>query len=165
VPPTTIARVPGLVAAGVALVLLTGCTAPGPDPGPTAPPEPAPVESATPEPEPDPVVLMPDGSAGDNLPFFAQIVRGVWAGPDARSGRAYIDALVGAGFDKAAMEVTQDESTVGNPAESLQFSIRWGEGECLVGQVGPATGDPVATVLPRLPTGSCLLGQTRAIDW
>ena len=70
------------------------------------------------------------------------VTAAVWATPDQVSGRAYIDALVAAGFDKSAMQVTPDQSTVGNPAESIQFSVRWGE-ECLVGQVGPSTGAPV----------------------
>ena len=68
-----------------------------------------------------------------------------------------------AGFDKSAMQVTSDTSTVGNPAESIQFSVRWGD-ECLVGQVGPATGTAVTTVLPAV-SGACLVGTTRAIDW
>ncbi len=76
-----------------------------------------------------------------------------------------MDALVGAGFDRAAMQVTQDATTVGNPVESLQFSVRWGETECLVGQVGPSTGEPVTAVMPQLAEGRCLVGTTRAIDW
>ncbi len=72
---------------------------------------------------------------------------------DSVSGRAYIDALVAAGFDKARDAGHPGQSTVGNPAESIQFSVRWGE-ECLVGQVGPATGEPVAIVLPVLAEGT-----------
>ena len=62
------------------------------------------------------------------------------------------------------MQVTNDTSTVGNPAESIQFAVRWGE-ECLIGQVGPATGEPVTVVVPVLAEGSCLVGQTRPINW
>lgn len=92
------------------------------------------------------------------------MVASVWASPDRVAGRAYVDALVAAGFDKSAMQVTNDDSTVGNPAESIQFSVRWGD-ECLVGQVGPATGNPVSVVLPGLADGACLVGVTRPIDW
>ena len=65
---------------------------------------------------------------------------------------------------KGAMQLTPDESTVGNPAESIQFSVRWGQ-ECLIGQVGPATGAPVTVVVPALAEGTCLIGDTRPIDW
>lgn len=138
---------------------LAACT---PDPEPTSTATSAPTVSATPTPAA--ATLLPDGTAADNLPFFASVVASVWAGPDQVVGRAYVDALAAAGFDKARMQVTEDQSTVGNAAESLQFSVRWGE-ECLVGQVGPATGQPVTTVLPGLGDGGCLVGSTRSIDW
>ncbi len=147
---------------------LAGCMAtPVPDPSadptgsgsPTNGPSTSPTGTAAPEP-----TLVPDGTAADNLPFFAAITASVWASEGRATGRAYVDALVAAGFDKAAMQVTRDHSTVGNPAESIQFSVRWGE-ECLIGQVGPATGDPVTVVVPVLAEGTCLVGQTRPIDW
>jgi hypothetical protein len=109
-------------------------------------------------------VLHPDGTAEENLPFFTSVTLTVAATPDNVHGRAYIDALVAAGFDKSAMQLTPDESTVGNPAESIQFSVRWGE-QCLVGQVGPSTGSPVTVVVPVLAEGTCLIGETRPIDW
>lgn len=115
-------------------------------------------ESAAPE-------FVPDGTAADNLPLFASVTAQVWASEERSQGRAYIDALVGAGFDKTAMQVTADETTVGNPVESLQFSVRWGDTECLVGQVGPSTGEPVTTVTDQLAEGRCLIGTTRPIDW
>lgn len=122
-------------------------------------------DAATASPTPTGPVLVEDGSAADNLPLFAAVTAQVWASDQRGSGRAYIDALIAAGFDRAAMQVTQDQSTVGNAAESLQFSVRWGEAECLVGQVGPSTGEPVTMVLPQLAEGRCLVGSTRAIDW
>ncbi|MBS1697992.1 MAG: hypothetical protein JST25_06275 [Actinobacteria bacterium] len=88
----------------------------------------------------------------------------MWASDQRASGLAYIDALVAAGFDRAAMQVTEDRSTVGNPAESIQFSVRWGEADCLVGQVGPSTGDPVTAVLPQLAGGACLVGRTAPLE-
>lgn len=88
----------------------------------------------------------------------------MWRSKNRDSGRAYVDALTEAGFDKERMEVTRDRSTVGNPAESLQFSVEIGD-ECLVGQVGPSTQRPVAVVLPTLPEGGCLVGETRPITW
>lgn len=154
------------------IVVLAACTplAPAPTPSGTsvsptagATSSGSPSGGATESPAPAPT-LVPDGTAADNLPYFSAVTAAVWA-TDARvTGRAYIDALVAAGFDKAAMQVTSDTSTVGNPAESIQFSVRWGD-ECLVGQVGPATGDPVTVVLPVVAEGTCLIGQTRPIDW
>ncbi|RAZ35152.1 hypothetical protein DO944_03420 [Microbacterium sp. SMR1] len=88
----------------------------------------------------------------------------VAASPDSVAGRAYIDALVAAGFDKSTMQVTADRTSVDDPVDSLQFSVLWA-GECLVGQVGPSTPAPTATVLPELPSGGCLIGRTRPIDW
>lgn len=110
-------------------------------------------------------MLVPEGSADENLPVFTAVATEVWASDQRGSGRAYVDALVGAGFDRDAMQVTQDQTTVGNPTESLQFSVRWGDDECLVGQVGPSIGQVVTAVLPQLAEGRCLVGATRPIDW
>lgn len=149
------------VAAIVIAAVLVGCT-PAPAPAASAP------TVATPSPTPTPTasgpVLVPDGTAADNLPLFTAIMNQVASTDQAVLGRAYVDALVAAGFDKTAMEVTQDRTTVGNPADSIQFSVRW-KGECLVGQVGPSTPMPTALVLPEIPGGTCLIGQTRPIDW
>jgi hypothetical protein len=109
--------------------------------------------------------LLPDGTADDNLPLFTAVADAVWASDQRGAGRAYIDALIAAGFDREAMQVTQDTSTVGNPAESLQFAVRWGDTECLIGQVGPSTGQVVTAVMPQLAEGRCLVGTTRSIDW
>ena len=157
----------GGIAVAVGL-LLAGCTG-DPGPGPSSPSSSITSEPAQAPTGPDSVptaapILQSDGSAADNLPSFAAVTNQVWSSDRRGEGRAYVDALVAAGFDKAAMQVTRDESTVGNPAESIQFSVLW-KGECLIGQVGPATGDPVAVVARPLEGGSCLVGNTRPIDW
>ncbi|MGV9768212.1 DUF6993 domain-containing protein [Microbacterium sp. NPDC003461] len=162
---------PSVVLRGLAAVVLVSgaltlaACAPEPEPAPTATTSPAPGTAApTAPPEADPVLVL-DGSAEDNLPLFARIVDEVWQSERRAEGRAYIDALAAAGFDTSAMQVTRDESTVGNPAESILFSVRWGD-ECLVGQVGPETGEPVASVQEALGADRvCLLGETRPIDW
>lgn len=109
-------------------------------------------------------VLLSEGTASENLPFFTSVIDRVWASEDRGSGRAYVDALVAGGFDKSTMQVTKDLSTVGNAAESMQVSTIWA-GECLVGQFGSATGDPFSSVQATLPGEVCLLGNTRPIDW
>ncbi|MFK4836619.1 DUF6993 domain-containing protein, partial [Microbacterium sp. ZW T2_14] len=146
---------------------LTAC-APGETPDPTPTPTIS-ASSAQPTPDPTPTpppapTLMPNGTAAENLPLFTSVTAAVWASENRVAGRAYVDALTAAGFDKAAMQLTNDQTTVGNPAESIQFSVRWGD-ECLVGQVGPATGNPVTVVVPVLAEGTCLVGETRPIDW
>ena len=149
-----------LVAVAAALLALAAC-GPSPDPSASSSAGPSSAEpTATAE-----ATLVPDGTADDNLPVFRHSAEAVWASEQRGSGRAYIDALVAAGFDRADMQVTQDLSTVGNAAESLQFSVRWGEDECLVGQVGPSTGQVVTAVMPQLAEGRCLVGATRPIDW
>ncbi|MBB3158439.1 hypothetical protein FHS07_002135 [Microbacterium proteolyticum] len=153
----------------LAVLALAGCTGESPTTPTDAVETSAPVSSAsanaaTSVPSAAPVALVPGGSAQQNLPFFTQVVATVWAGSGQVDGRAYVDALVGAGFDKGAMQVTPNESTIGNAAESIEFSVRLGA-DCLVGQVGPSIGDPVTTVLPGLSSGGCLIGQTRPIDW
>lgn len=145
-------------------LVLAACTGTSPDPSGSASATPSPEASSSTAPAPTAPVLVPDGTAEDNLPFFATIVQAVWESPGQVQGRAYIDALTAAGFDKSAMQVTADQSTVGNPAESIQFSVRWGS-ECLIGQVGPATGLPLATTADALEGDFCLIGQTRPIDW
>ncbi|MCM3614501.1 hypothetical protein M3672_08615 [Microbacterium enclense] len=147
-----------------AMLALAGCTAEQPAPVPTEAASSASTDAATPSATAAPAALVPGGSASENLPFFAQVVSTVWSGPDQVAGRAYIDALTAAGFDKGAMQVTPDESTIGNAAESIEFSVRIGD-DCLVGQVGPSIGDPVTAALPGLSSGGCLIGQTRSIDW
>ena len=154
--------------AAVVTASLAACTpddpATAPPPAPSSPAA-APSASSVPEDsEPSAPALVPDGTAADNLPVFAAVTAAVWATDDRVAGRAYVDALVQAGFDRSAMQVTHDRSTVGDPAESIQFSVRWGQ-ECLIGQVGPATGEPVTTVMPVLAEGACLIGNTRPIDW
>lgn len=129
-------------------------------PSPTVP-----VETEAPDAVPEEPALHPDGTADENLPLFTKVTTDVWSDSGSTSGRAYVDALAEAGFDKTAMQVTADLTTVGNPVESLQFSVRWGDKECLMGQVGPSTGDPVTTVIEQLAEGRCLVGDTRPIDW
>lgn len=148
-----------VLVAGVSVAVLTGCA-----PEPTATPTPTATATADPTPSAAPA-LVSDGSAEDNIPVFTAVAEQVWGTEQRGEGRAYVDGLVAAGFDREAMQLTPDQSTVGNPAESIQFSVRWGEEECLIGQVGPSTGAVVTTVMPQLAGGRCLVGATRPIDW
>ena len=177
--PSTASRKPGsrvgcivrrACAAGVILVLgasLAGCS--GSTPGPaaaatqkeTSAPAPASTPTARPEPEP---TLNPQASAAANLPYFDFLARKVVAAHPAAGGRLFIDALVAGGFDKARMEVTFDRTNADLAADSIMFSVRF-NGECLIGQNGPATRGYHSMVAHPLGSGTCLVGRTRQIDW
>jgi hypothetical protein len=152
-----------LAFAGAAIIVgFAGCTA---SPSPTATPEPRPTPTASAAPPPAAVsTLRPELSAGENLAYFDSVNLGVVAANPEAGGRDFIDALVSAGFDKSQMEVTADRTTVDLQADSLQFAVLF-QGECLVGQYGPASGGYHSAVRPALGTGGCLVGQTRPIDW
>lgn len=142
-----------LVAVGIA-----GCATNSDAPNASTTPSASASASAAPA-----LALVPDGSAEDNKPFFDEVNAKTATNADA-GGRDFIDALVAAGFDKSTMEVTKDATTLGDRAESIQFSVRWND-SCLIGQFGPAVGGYQSTVQPVLGTGLCLIGDTRPIDW
>ncbi|MDJ0337126.1 hypothetical protein [Cryobacterium sp. PH31-O1] len=125
----------------------------------TAIPEP----SATPDPDPGPA-LLPRGTAADNLGYFNFLAAAVTTANPAADGRAYVDALVAGGFDRAAMELTFDRTQADLAADAVQFSVRFA-GECLIGQIGPASDGFHSVVAPILSTGLCLVGASRQIDW
>jgi hypothetical protein len=166
---SALASLTRLLAAGAAVVAVSATVLAC---APTEDPTTAPTASATasapassPTSEPAPVELQPAADAQANLPFFTATADAVWNSADQTSGRAYIDALVAAGFDKTAMQVTRDTTTVGDASESIQFSVLWTGDQCLIGQAGPATGALVTGVFPAVSQGRCLLGDTRPIDW
>ena len=109
-------------------------------------------------------ILRADLAASDNLAYFDSVNVAVIAADASAGGRAFIDALVAAGFEKSQMEVTADRTTVDLPADSVQFAVLF-EGDCLIGQYGPASGGYHSAVGPALGTGGCLVGETRHIDW
>ncbi len=117
--------------------------------------------SAPPKPERDPE-LLPGGSALANRDYFDFVnERLLERAPDAQ-GKAIIDNLVAAGFEKAAMQVTPDATPGGLAVDSIEFSVLAGE-DCLIGQVRSA--DYTSTIAPMLSNGACLVGKTRVIDW
>ena len=145
------------------MVGVAGCTAGG-DPPTASPTQSATPTPARPTPSAAPPTLRPDLSASENLAYFDQVNRAVVTANAAAGGRDFIDALVAAGFDRAQMQVTADTTTIGDPADSIQFSVLF-QGECLVGQYGSKSGGYQSAVRPALGTGGCLVGSTRPIDW
>lgn len=127
-------------------------------------PEPVSSPSLIPSGSPSPIAeiqFYPDGTAEENLPWFRQAAQKVFVGPQKGVGQAYLDALVAAGFDPAAMEVGRDHNTINEPAETLSFSVLWNETSCLVGQAGSSIPELVTGVAaPVGPRNRCLVGST-----
>ncbi|MEI5583029.1 MULTISPECIES: DUF6993 domain-containing protein [unclassified Agromyces] len=111
--------------------------------------------------EPTPGMERP---AAESLALFDSVNEAVIAADPDAGGRDFIDALVAAGFDRSAMQVTSDTTTLGDRADSIQFAVGLGP-DCLIGQYGPKSDGYRSAVRPALGTGGCLIGDTRPIDW
>lgn len=139
-------------------VAISGCTdRPVDDTMPV--PTPTTSGSASPSPAPGQGPASPADSAKQQFDAAIGALLDTNADP---GGRAVVDALVAAGFDKAALEVTPDKTAIGLDADNIQFSVNLGA-ECVVGQSGNVGYHSL--ILPVLDTGTCLVGTTRAIDW
>lgn len=82
------------------------------------------------------------------------------------NGVNVVNTVVNAGFDKAAMQVSYDESRTGLTADNIFVSVRVND-QCLIGQV--VTSDKTVTTAVEPAVGPdktiCLIGETRPIDW
>ncbi|WP_348787558.1 hypothetical protein [Leifsonia sp. NPDC080035] len=148
-----------VVASGIALAGCSSPAAPRPTATATATATSTPTASAAPAP-----ALVIGGTAQQNKPFFDRVNRATLAANPNAHGRDFIDALVAAGFVKKDMQVTPDTTTIGLKANSIQFSVKLGS-TCLIGQNGADAGGYSSMVTPVLATGTCLIGDTRPIDW
>mgnify|MGYP000069999948 FL=1 len=149
----------------VCAVPLAGCVPTAPDtitrssaslaPSPTASPKdatiPAPAAS-----------FRPDSSAAANKAWFDAANTRLFVANQSANGRAIIDSLVAAGFDKASMQLTPDTTSIDGGVDSILFSVKIRD-SCLLGQHG--AGGYSSAVEPALKSGLCLIGKTRAIDW
>lgn len=153
-------RVLGVAAAAVvAIAGLAGCTSPSAGPVEQTNTGQPSASSSAPPAAPE---LQPAGTAEDNLAYFTAVVSSLLSAEPEASGRDIIDHLVASGFDKSAMELTADTTAVGLEADNLQFSVAM-NGSCLIGQEGNVGLHTITA--PLLATGTCLVGNTRAIDW
>lgn len=151
----------GVAFAAIALAatLLTGCALLE-GPAPDAPVRPAPTAPA------EPVALVPGGTAEENLPFFQQTLLAFAGGGAPIEGQPVVDALVAAGFDRAAMQVSFDRTRTDLVADNIFVSVRISE-SCLLGQLVTGDRSLVAEVAPALgpEKNICIIGTTRPIDW
>jgi hypothetical protein len=155
-----------MVAAALA-VGLAGCTPPATSPS-TQPPSTQPPSTSTNSPSGTPSTPIaaptydPKGTALQNLAYFNAIGRTKIGNHPSIQGKAIVDDLVAAGFDKKAMEITPDKTSIGLAAWNIEFSVKI-NGTCLIGQAGNVGFNSFAA--PLLASGKCLVGTTRKIDW
>jgi hypothetical protein len=156
--------VTAVLAAGALALVLTGCV---PESQPAATSSAPTDSSATPTPtasDAPPPVLVPNGTAAENKPFFDylnnQAIAAAGGQPD---GPAFINSLRAGGFAVETMELTPDITTVGVKADSVQFSVHAPDA-CLIGQWG-TVGGYTSIIAAPLSTGKCFIGQTRTIDF
>ncbi|WP_449281482.1 DUF6993 domain-containing protein [Leucobacter sp.] len=157
--PSSHRRSAALLAIGVLLPLLAGCAVlEGPTPV-------TPERATPPVPEVAPE-FVPDGTAEQNLPYFTEVLREFSESAHPVQGVPVVDAVADAGFDRAAMQVSFDESMTGLEADNIFVSVRIGA-DCLIGQIVTADRTFVAQNEPAVgPDGDvCLIGTTRPIDW
>jgi hypothetical protein len=111
-------------------------------------------------PKPD---FFPEGTAVDNRPLFDWVL-GHTVLIDAKDpGRLMVKALIEAGFNKAAMQLTSSISGTGNPADSVIVTVQFGN-SCLMGQ-RMLDKSYSSAVESALKSGGCLVGKTRKIEW
>ncbi len=156
-----------VVVSSALAVILSGCVSGPPAPVPTdspsastsATPSPRPTSTAVPGPG---AILRPGGTAAQNQQFFDFVASGLFASSGFTDGETIVNTLVAGGFDKAAMEITYDLTAIGLRADSVIFSVRFSD-RCLIGQFSPV--GYVGIIAPILGTGTCLVGDTKVIDW
>lgn len=143
---------------GVALALSACVT--GPAELVATPTASRPTPTPTPTPTADPE-LVPGGTAGQNRPYFEFVIEQLLATTPQPASLVIVDTLAAAGFDRTAMEVTADTTRVGDPADSILFSVLI-DGQCLLGQV--AQGALQTELADVLGSGRCLVGRTLSLD-
>jgi hypothetical protein len=148
----------------IALAGCVGTPTPSPSsPKPTATTTTPGTAAATPTPTASPV-LLPKGTAQENLAYFDYVNQKTLASNPQPNGRAFIEGLVAAGFNKADMQVTADRTSINLTPGSLQFSVKF-QGQCLIGQWGQAAGGYHSAVAAPISTGTCLIGDTAPINY
>lgn len=135
---------------------LTGCSASTPDAQPTttmtATATATPTSTSTQVP-----LLLPNGSANDNLSYFTWIIEKTLAENPAADSYAIAQAVGAAGFDPATVQFTSSSTAAGLDADSSEVAVQFA-GQCLVGQFGPIFPNVISLAMPVLSTGGCLLG-------
>ncbi|WP_051143076.1 DUF6993 domain-containing protein [Humibacter albus] len=137
---------------------LTACSGASPAPSPSSAATATGTSTSTSTPTPVPT-FDPKGTASQNRGFFDHINESTIAANPSPSAEQFVNALAAAGFDKSAMQMTADTTTVNLKPGSVQFSVLI-NGGCLIGQFGQDIGGYHSMVASVLSTGKCLIGDT-----
>jgi hypothetical protein len=123
---------------------------------------------AVPTPNPSSTAVVPvydaNGTAKQNLAYFRLVGHSLLDNNSKASaqGKTIVDWFVAHGFQKTAMQVTPDKTSIGLDAWNIEFSVEMNK-TCLIGQAGNTGFQSFAA--PLLATGKCLIGTTRTINW
>lgn len=145
------------IVAGLAWMLF----APAPAEPPTVVKTPSATAAATAQPIVPETRFSADMTESQATDFFNHVAGNV-AGTGSMDGAQYVQAFRDLGVPDDIIQVTSSDTTIGVPAESIQFSIRWGS-TCIIGDVGH--GSFTSTVAPATHWESCLLGATRPLEF
>ena len=99
--------------------------------------------------------FIPEGSAEDNLPFFAQVLENAGAGAPGSELATILEALTTAGFDPATISHTAASSKIELPVDSLSIAVTVKE-QCLIGQFSTTW---LETQVAHLTPTGCLIGD------
>lgn len=146
-----------VAASTVVVAALAGCVQGSATPSKSPSASVAPTPTATADP-----TLVSGGTAAQNKAYFDLVNNKLFAANGSADGRTIIDNLAAAGFDKGAMQVTPDKTSINDGVDSILFSIHI-QGSCLLGQHGGA--GYASSVAAALTGGVCLVGKTRPINW
>ncbi len=107
--------------------------------------------------------FVPGGAAAQNRGAFDAAIRGVVQTSSNAGGDAVVSALVSAGFDRAAMQVSSSTTSAKLQPGSISVAVKLGS-QCLIGQWGGAIDGYHSTVAQVLGSGGCLIGGTAPLD-
>lgn len=110
--------------------------------------------------------FLAGGTASENEKYVNYILRKSIRDGVEINGVNAVNTLANAGFDKAAMQVSFDESRTGLAADNIFVSVRV-NADCLIGQIVASDKTVTTSVQPAVGPDKtvCLIGQTRPIDW
>ncbi|WP_420821072.1 DUF6993 domain-containing protein [Sinomonas gamaensis] len=103
----------------------------------------------------------PSGADEANLQLFkGQLTKAAHsASADSVTAKVLTDALIGAGFDAAAMQHSGDQTSAKLQAPTLTVSVRL-QNSCLIGQFIRSDASVATELAAPIETGACLIGQS-----